>query len=831
MGTTQVLILFHSLPSLLFRRGHLPIPYGIRDWWFEMVNWWIEMPVMRIGIERAKEVSLGKRARTAVGISRGVVLLALLMSLQVVYGLPPQCHHLGVWFTTANENRLVANWNTPIQGMAEVFPDPEPEGTGPIEFELSERSVPSDYLDYLDAYIGGLSMGQTVRLERFLVRNDEGIIDENAILLDSRLITDGFLPLIGEEPNYNETLDYIEIDQEAVSYRDGEIETYFPIRGGLEAIPGEYVYRVSSPRGSFPPKTQRLSIVENPTDQRFAGRVLSEGVPVPGAIVGLMQGVGGRYSHLKTVAVADAEGNYSLSVPFEDEFEVVAVASGYVGPLSVGSESYISAGELVERDIDLVAGSRTIAGRVVDSVTGMPIAGLPVTFVSGDEEGHPDGRAFTHAWTNRDGGFSVTVTPDRWGIVLKPSDVSSRSYLTTSGALLTMDTTVGDATGLTLPLVRGDCMVSGYLRSKTEIDESGQGIPLEGVEVFAVNLQANLTASGVTYEDGWFNLAVTPGHWVVLPFSYDLKALEHSGSKDYPVHFSGPDQSIRLDIEAPGVTGGIAGVVEDAASQPIGKLRLIAYNQETNNREAAIQTSYRSDGAFSFLLNPGTWIVMPDSAEAARRQLLFRNLPTVSVPDDEDFDFSKLESISLKTMEPSGRVDVSIKGERDEPVAGIKMHAMLTQEDGTVLDAFGETNRDGNASIPVVDGEWKIHLSLRDLREAGKKELPLLDLIVTGEQTDLSLTTLSFQDQPTRLAPPLFSENGIIQVSGHGEPGRLYEAQRSRDLDHWMTLGLISAIEGAFTIVDDPQVAFGESVDDVQSGFYRVVPVEVKSER
>jgi hypothetical protein len=762
----------------------------------------------------------------ALGHGRGAVVLAFLIPLQTVHGIPTTCSSDGAWFTTANENRLVVNWNTPVQGTEEMFPKPDPEGTGPIEFELSERTIPTDYLDYLDAYIGGISRGQTVRLERFLVRNDEGIIDENAILMDSRLIADGVLPLIGEEPNFNETLDYIEIDQEAVTYRDGEIETYFPIRGGLEAIPGEYVYRVSSPRGAFQPKTQRLTIVESPTEHRFAGQVLSAGVPVPRAIVGLMQAVGGSYSHLKTVAVADADGNFSLSAPFEDEFEVVAVAPGYVGPLSVGSESYIAEGEVVERDIELVAGSRTIAGRVVDSVTGQPIAGLPVTFVTGNEEGQPDGRSFTHAWTNRDGGFSVAVTPDRWGIVFKPSDVSSRSYLAElTSAMLTVDTREGDATEVTLPLVRGECMVSGYLRSQTERDESGQGIPLEGVEVFAINPQLNLTASGVTYEDGWFNLAVTPGHWIVFPFSYDLESLEHSGSESFPVYFSGTDQSIRLDLEVPEATGGIKGVVEDAASRPIGKLRLVAYNHETSNRESVIQTSYRSDGSFSFLLNPGTWFVTPDAAEAARRQLLFQDLPTVVVPDAGEFDFSKLERISLKTIEPSGEVSVSLRDEQGEAVPGIKMHAILTKEGGTVLDAFGETDREGNASIPAVDGEWKVHLSLRDLRELGKREIPLINLVVAGERTEVSLTAVSFDERSPQLSAPVFSDNGFLQIVGQGEPGRQYEAQRSRNLDEWMTLGLISAIEGAFTIVDDPSVAFGGLRNGVQSGFYRVVPI------
>ncbi len=779
---------------------------------------------MKNGAMRGLNGFLTMRLMSGSGLGWVPLLLALLVPFSRVHGIPTSCSSDGAWFTTANENRLVVTWNTPVQGSEEVFPDPEPEGNGPIEFELSERTIPSNYLDYLDAYIGGLSLGQTIRLERFLVRNNEGVIDEDAILVDSRVITDGVLPLIGEEPNYNETLDYIEVDLEAVTFRDGEIETYFPIRGGLEAIPGEYVYRVSSPLGSFSPQTQRLTIVESPAEQRFTGRVMSDGAPVPGALVGLMQAVGGNYSHLKTVAVADDAGNYSLAAPFEDEFEVVAVAPGYVGPLSVGAEAYIAEGQEVERDLELVAGSRTIAGRVVDSATGQPVAGLPVTFVTEDESGQTDGRAFTHTWTNRDGAFSVVVTPDRWGIVLKPSEVSSRSYLAgLTGALLRVDTTQADATEVVLPLVRGECMVSGYLRSQSRFDEAGQGIPLEGVEVFAINPQLNLTASGVTYEDGWFNLAVTPGHWIVFPFSYDLESKEHSGSESYPIHFSGTDQSIRLDIEAPAAKGGIEGVVEDAASRPIGKLRLIAYNQTVSNRESAIQTSYREDGYFSFLLNPGSWIVMPDAAEAARRQLLFRDLPTVAVADADELDDSKLQTISLRTIEATGSVIVSLRDERGEAVPGIKMHAVHSQADGAVLDAFGQTDLAGNASLPVVDGEWKVHLSLRDLREVGKQEIPLLDLVVAGERTELSVTAVSFDEEPTLLSAPVFGENGFLQITGQGEPGRQYEAQRSRNLDDWRTLGLVSAIEGKFTIVDDPRVAFGEA-EDVQTGFYRVVP-------
>lgn len=752
---------------------------------------------------------------------------AFFVSFHCAYASVTQCGNTGTWFTTANEKNLVFNWNTPFQGLDETFPEPDPEGTGPITFELSESSIPTDYLGYIDAYISGLSKGQTVLLERFLVDNDEGMIGPNAILMDSRLITDGFLPLIGEEPNYNETLDYIEVDLEAVTFRDGEIEAYFPIRGGLEAIPGEYVYRVSSPLGSFDPRTQLLTIVESPTEQVFTGSVVSNGEPVPGAIVGLLQSVGGTYSHLKTVSVADENGYYTLYAPFEDEFEVVAVAPGYVGPLSIGADSYIEFDEVVERDIELEAGTRTISGSVIDSVTGEPVAGLAITFVTGNEDGEPDGRFFTYAWTDANGGFSVSVTADIWGLALKPSEVSSRSYLAgLKKMLLTVDTREEDVTEVSLPLVRGECLVSGYLLSDSLLDESGKGIPLEGVEVFAFNEELNLTASGVTYEDGWFNLAVTPGHWIVFPFSYDLEARGHSGSKSYPIHFSAVDQSIRLDISAKEAQGGIVGFVEDPNFEPVGKLRLLAYNSDSGNQEAVVQTTYGADGFYSFFLNPGNWFLFPDAGQAAQRQLLFKDLPTVHIPADGVFDDSNLDFISMETLPASGRIMVSLSDEQGVGVSGVKMHAMLTQEDGSILDAFGETDSNGLASVPIVDGDWKIHLSLRDLRNVGKQELPLISLSAEGELTELSLTAVDFENQSPRLVAPVFGEDGAIYIHGYGEPGRLYEAQHSRDLEHWTTLGLVSAIEGDFTMIDTVFHSFSEAGDDEPRGFYRVTPLQ-----
>lgn len=717
------------------------------------------------------------------------------------------------WFETIAQKQLQPTWNTPVQGTADPLPQAATEGIGPITVALSHRTIADTYRGYLDLSVDGLSIGQTVLMERFLVDNSEGNINANAILMDSRLITDGYLPRLGGEPNYNETLDYVEVDFEAVTRLDGQIASYFPVRGGLEAIPGEYVYRVSSPSNSFAAKAVQLTITQETTGQSFAGRVLSGTTPVPGALVGLLQSVG-AYSHLRQVARADEDGNYRMYAPFTDEFELVAIAPGFVGPFWVGTDQVIAAGQTVNRDLQLTQGTRTLAGTVVDSVSDQPIAGLPVTFITVNEDGKPNGQRCTQTWTDANGAYSVAVTAERWGIVFKPSEVSSRSYLTGADTVTqTVDVTAGDATDVRVALTKGTSLIWGTLKN-------GIGQVLEGVEVFAINQELNLTASAATYEDGTFFLAVPTGHWTVFPFSYDLELLEEPGSFNKSVHISGEDQSVEIELISRPMGGVLEGRITDHQTNPVGKLKLVAYNAAEGFRDYVIQTTYASDGYFNFYLSPGVWQVFPDSDEAATRGLLFASLPTVVVPATGDPFTANRSSTNFMTIEPSGTVEVTvIDSMTGNPVPGIKVHG--TSAAGQ--HAFARTHENtGVAALPVVDGEWEIHLNSDQLRREGKSEVPVFTLTVSGPISVVQLTAASFADTEFRLDNVNVNANGDFRLTGSGEAGQRYEVQGSRNLQDWVHLGRVIAVDGRFEVIDKPGQALPTSGAS-RSVFYRVV--------
>ncbi len=735
---------------------------------------------------------------------------------------PSDCGNTEAWYSSLSEKKLTASWNRPVQGTPDEKPEAAPESDGPIEFYLSDRTVTSDFNDYLDIEISGLSLGQTVLLEKYLLEIGQTEITDNARLVDCRLITDGYLPLTGGEVNYNELLDYIEIDLEAVTYLDGEIVSYFPVRSGFEIIPGNYIYRVSSPLNSFEPVTQPFTVRETPTNQYYEGRVLEGETPIPGAFVGLLEPVSDHVQVIQ-ITVADENGNYQLYAPYEGEFLLAAVAPGYVAELGVGAGEYLWLDEWLEVDLQMTPATRKLEGKLVDSVSGEPLAGIPVTFIDQDGVGASEGRSlFTHTWTNAQGEYSVMTTPGSWGLVFKMTDLTSRSYLANATApIAVFDLTEGDVTDVVTPLVKGTCMITGTLASADFVDPWGDPLPLEGVEIMAINYEAGLAASGYTYEDGWFNIAVSPGRWDVFPFSYDLELTEHSGSFSQAVYFSDHDQSINVDFNVRPMNGVVYGVAQTSEGDSIPNLLVAAFGTEHNNLEMVLQSTFESDGYYNFYLASGSWIFFPNAEESAKRQLMYKNLPTITIPETGDpWDDNVIEQ-NMESVPYDSKIQMTLVNESGAPVPGIKMHAFTTTEDGTVYDSFGMTDEEGVALMPALAGDWKVHFSITNLRDAGYLEVDLLEVSVNEELVSSQYQLESFGSVAASLTPQIIEDAEYrFYMEGRGEPGRRYLIEGSQDLATWEPLGQVTAVEGKFEILDDPD----RQPNNGSTVYYRAIP-------
>ncbi len=742
----------------------------------------------------------------------------------IIYGGPLVC------FAERIGDNLQPAWNVPIDGEETDAVIADPEGAGPISIYFDEamtettKAIGDDYFDWLDVHVIGLSLGQTVRIERFLVDNEEGIINANAVLMESHQMQDGFLPLTGGIPNLSSVEDW---DGE----RDGKIWTQLGMFGGLANMPGEYVIRVSSPFDSFEPATARLMIEEVPTNQFFFGEVVDEdGEPIPYAFVALLEPLG-NYSEILFAAQADEDGFYLLYAPYPDEVDVVAVAPGYVGPFQQGASQVIGEDEIIFHDIVLTPGTVNLSGQILTAGTDEPVAGLPVTFLTVDENADIDGRLMTHTWTDANGAFSVSVTPDRWVLLVKAYEAASRNFINREGDPdLIVDTTDGiDVTGWVVHYERATCVIAGYL-------EDEYGNPLEQVQVMAQIRETRETVSAYTLADGSFTLPAKPGDWEVFPFSYDLEVAGSPGAMQTRVRLTAPNQSVIIAPKVFEHEATLEGYItyESADSEldgtPVGGLTLWAQNIIDGELVSVFQRTYNSDGYFNIYLSEGNWFVIPEPYESARRQLLLKNLPRLEVLYD---DFIEDIPWDITAVDAERVIEVTIADAEGNPVPGIPMHAEMSDGIDT-YDAFGVTNANGVATIPARAGHWELHISHSTMRRAGFSQFAHQHVMVSAAcESDpeecmcgpvaLNLTAVPF----TGALPEVVNtrtENGRLVIEGTGEPGKLFDVEGSFNLQDWFYAGRVIALGGEFSIKDPLDAGHEEAITG-QPGkrvFYRL---------
>lgn len=720
---------------------------------------------------------------------------------------------------------LVTGWRLPVTVVPARPPDPDPEGSGPVTISLSEAVIGDGFFDIIDLTITGLSLGQTVLLEKFRVNNDEGVIDGGAILQESHRLTDGVAAAVGETFNWNRLFD--------VTERDGVIEAQLDFwEPSAASIPGKYVYRVSSPLGSFDPQTARLTVTSDSAPQRFSGTVTAGGQPVPGAVVALLDPLTGYADFLKGT-FTDASGDYVLDAPFEDEFDIVALKPGYVGPFAVGTGWFIEEGETVTADLVLEAGTRMISGTLQAADTDDPLPGMEIVFISLDEEGRFDNRLCTIVWTDDQGRYDVAVTPDRWGAMVRVETASKIGFVTSAERpLMVADTRTADVAGTVTPLPRAGSVVWGRVVSSDLVDAEGEQLGLGGIEVMGIDEDSGIAAWTVTDADGDYRLGLAPGRWQVFPFSYSLEESAHAGVVARELVLTAEGQSIEQDfaarpaggadeqlalldwIDDPDVSssgsssgGEVWGFVEHATDGPVGRFRLLAYNTDATTGESAVQATYESDGYYNFYLPEGTWLVAPDPDQAAERGLVFKNLPRVTVTDDVS------EEVSIAAVDATATIEVTITDSTSAPVPDLLIHAHGTAEDGA-YNAYARTDGTGVARIPAVTARWALYVQETTTDAAGMVPLAPVSVTVNGDLATASLQAQPFSNEIPRILH-VGTEDGAFTFSGSGESGRVYAFEVSTDLADWYEIGRARAENQGFALVDG-------TADQVRL-FYRVI--------
>jgi hypothetical protein len=720
-----------------------------------------------------------------------------------------------LWAPVARPERLaLVSWNSPVTATPSEAPAPAPapEGTGPVSISLSDPIIGNEFFGIIDLTIDGLSAGQSVVLEKFRVDNDQGVVNGNALLQESHRLTDGVAAAVGETFNWNRLYD---VSERNGSIR-GELDFWEP---SAASIPGEYVYRVSSPLGSFTPQAARLTVTNQPTAQNFAGTVSAGGQPVSGAIVALLDPLTGYADFLKGT-FTDENGNYTLGAPHEDEFDIVALKPGYVGPLAVGTGWVIESGETVTANLQLQAGTRTISGTLRAGDTDEPLPGVEMIFISLNDANQFDHRLCAVAWTDSQGGYSVPVTADRWGVMVRVEAAAKAGFVTSSAApLMVADARTADVPGTTTRLNRAGPVIWGRVLSGGLVNGSGNPVALGGIEVMALNDESEEWAWTVTDADGDYRVAVRPGRWRVFPFSFSLEDSAHSGGVQRELFLTTTNQSLRHDfvvrpaggsqalsgflewLDDPNVTasgaspgGEIEGFIVDAGSNAIGRLRLLAFNADLDIREGAIQATHESDGYYNFHLPDGEWVVFPDPEQSADRSLLFKDLPRVTIVAN-----SSIQS-NVTAVAATSTIELTVTDSSAAPLSNLLVHA-FANIGGSTYDSFGRSDATGVARLPAIPGAWVLHVKAESAGAHGKKELPFTGVNVTGATATVSLQAENYSNTPSMLSLAR-REDGALKFSGTGDSGRYYAIQASTNLADWYEIGRARAVTNSFNLVD-----------------------------
>lgn len=279
-----------------------------------------------------------------------------------------------------------------------------------------------------------------------------------------------------------------------------------------------------------------------PRGASITGRIVdSSNSPLAGISVGAYN-VDGT---LQVLTTSDADGTYALFVApgelrvgaFDPTLKyATAFYPGVVDFRGAASVSVGAGGSISSVDLQLARAGR-IGGIATDVLTGQPISGIAVGVYDSAL------RLVARGMSGPDGRFVVAAAPGQVRVLA--FDPQLRYATTYANGAPSFETTVPVtiAVDAETPLnfaLRAGLRVGGSVMS-------GEGTPLDGIEVFALDASANRVASA-TSVDGAFTLVVVPG-------AYRFVAVDPAGRRAPRFY---PDVATFAEAEAVSVGAGSA---------------------------------------------------------------------------------------------------------------------------------------------------------------------------------------------------------------------------------------------------------------------------------
>ncbi|WP_438480142.1 beta strand repeat-containing protein [Oleiharenicola lentus] len=527
-------------------------------------------------------------------------------------------------------------------------------------------------------HVTGLTAGEAVLVERYLDVNANGVVDAADRLVQSARITDGAVTLIGGQRNRN-------VPGDTDGAADGQITTQFSLSRSVEMgkVVGTFLVRVSSPTAAFSAFTETFTATQTADGQSISGTVMSDGgtpVAIPNAIVGLLGG--GEESEFLYGVLANASGEFSINAP-AGTYQVVSVANGFLADLGNASPVVLGAGQTPTSNVTMIAGTRTISGRLensVDAAQRLPGVQLFVQSEMG---------LISLPATDAAGNFSVSVTAGEWQVETSSTSLGSLGYL--SGASATAaDTTSASVSNLNIPLVKANALLYGTLITNT-------GTPLANVLMEARESGNLYSLETVTDSLGRYSFGAVAGTWNIgVDYNSPVLAGYLPPASNNATVTTGA--AVQTNFVAAAANAHLQGTVTNNGV-PVPNLLLSAVRQ--GGIVMSLQTTSDSSGNFDFGVVGATWTIRLDEETAANNNLVGASI-SATVADN-----ATTSGIAYTVKTRTGVITGQVRDGGNNPLENVNVFANATIS-GVAYLASARTNESGNYSFPVINGTWTV---------------------------------------------------------------------------------------------------------------------------
>jgi hypothetical protein len=456
----------------------------------------------------------------------------------------------------------------------------------PIVLTVTPAAVSNTYPGAITLDITGLTNTEKVIIQRWVDNNSNGVIDAGEWLIDSFKSSDGGAMVIGGVTNVS-----VPYDNNPIT---GEITTTLglPPAMAVENMVGKYIFQVVSPTGRFSPATASFTITNSAFNQSVSGIVYSNGVPAPNAVV-VAQDL--QAGNTVGATVADAGGHYFLTLA-PGNYGFIAIAPNCYFNQNAGPTVILTNGMSATNDLFTTNGTVTISGNVYDSATSNAIPGLLVQLQTGP--------LFVVAFTDINGNYSASVTPNFWKIKPTKERLTRRAYVVPQ-ASLQVDATAGDVTGANMSLTKGNALFYGRIT-----DNSNQ--PFANIQIDSSGNDSNnsgASAKGYSDANGYFAVAVLgdlTNYWNCSVDSGTGTPLVNYVVNIFPQLTNAPGQTTLENFVALPVIGQISGHVQDNTDSPITGVSLTANN---NSNYQSLDGTTDNSGNYTLFVAAGQWNV------------------------------------------------------------------------------------------------------------------------------------------------------------------------------------------------------------------------------